>query len=56
MMYSITRLELFTIRDALQSILEEEDYDTGDIEEGLEIVWALLDGDSFILVQGDNDE
>ena len=56
MMLVITRLELLTIRDALQSILEEEDYDTEDVEEGLEIVEALLLGQEVTLVQEEQDE
>lgn len=51
MMYYITRLELYTLRDGLSSVLEEEDYDTEDVREGLIIVEALLDGQEVTVCQ-----
>ena len=44
LMYVITRLEALHVRDALQSVLEEEDYDTEEIRQGLELIDGILNG------------
>lgn len=44
LMYVITRLEALHLRDALQSMSEEEDADMGEIEEALVIVEGILNG------------
>lgn len=51
MMKAITRLELLAIRDALLSTLEEEDIDEEGVQEALEIVEALLNGEEVTLCQ-----
>ena len=38
----ITKGELMYVRDAVQSVLEEEDYCIEDLEESLELLEAIL--------------
>ncbi len=51
MMKSITNLELLTIRDVLLTMVEEEEVSKDDVQEALEIVEALLDGEEVVLWQ-----
>lgn len=50
-MKSITNLELLTIRDVLLTMIEEEDVNEEDVQEALDIVEALLNGEELIIWQ-----
>lgn len=44
LMYVITRLEALHLRDALQSMAEEDDVDMDEVAEALVIVEGILNG------------
>lgn len=41
-MIQITKGELYVLRDALQSVVEDEDYDMEDVLDALDIVESLI--------------
>lgn len=41
-MITITKGELYVVRDALEAVLEDEDYDVDEVHEALDIINSLL--------------